>query len=304
VEPETVTSVLGAVDLDVLEEVSQNIIERKTPEALALIEKVINQGKDLSQFISGLMEHFRNILVTKIVGSKNSRNLIELPQERLLCISEQGKGLSLEEIFYVFNVLVRVQEGLRKALSSRVLVEMGIIKLTQREKFSSLEEILSRLAALEQKLGKTKIPVENNPGPFQSEAEPEPVQLPSSGGLNENWRNLLEAIKEEKMFVATALEMGGPCGIKDKVLTIAFSEKHNFYKETLEHSEDKKLIEAKAKKIFGDDLKIKFILDKNLGVQTTQEKQRLPQVSKKASATPIIQSALKAFGGRIIKQDT
>jgi len=301
VELETVTSVLGMVDLDLLEEVSQNIIERKTPEALALIEKVINQGKDLSQFISSLMEHFRNILVTKIVGSNNSRNLIDLPQERLARISEQGKGLSLEEIFYVFNVLVRVQEGLRSALSSRVLVEMGIIKLTQRENFSSLEEILSRLAALEQRLGKAKVPVENNPGPSQFEAEPEFPQTPS-GGLNENWRSLLQEIKKEKMFVATALEMGESRGIKDKVLTVAFSEKHNFYKESLEHSENKELIEAKAKKVFGDDLEIRFILDKNLGTETAQERQRLSQVSKKASAAPIIQSALKIFGGRIVKK--
>ena len=305
VKLETVTQVLGMVDLEAFREISQKIIERKTPEALALIEKIINEGKDLSRFVAGLMEHFRNILITKIVSENNVHNLIDLPGEHIVRISEQGRSLSLEDIFYIFNVLVRAQENLRRALSSRLILEMAIVRLTQRENLASLEEILARLTKIEQNLGKAKIP-EN---PVKLEAPQNPCEsLPAETsevtkenlasstelapkGLNENWSDLLEAIRQEKMFVASFLELGQILGLEDKILTIGFPEKHNFHKENLEQPENKRLIEAKAKEVFGHDLKIKFILDKNLQEQP-----------KKEFTEPIIQSALKVFQGRIIRR--
>ncbi len=327
VKLETVTQALGMVDLDALGEISQKIIERSSADALALIEKIINQGKDLSQFVAGLMEHFRNILITKIVGSKSAHNLIDLPGEHIMRTSEQGKSVTLEEIFYIFNVLVRAQENLRRTLSSRVIVEMAIVRLTQRENLSSLEEILSRLTNLEQNLQEARGPVNlvspaqepapstDNSGEDETQAqiqndsvslehEPRlPTSVPLSEELNNTWANFLQAIREEKMFMASYLEFGQMAGLKDKVLTIAFPEKCNFYKETLERPENKKLIEEKAKEVFGHNLKVRFILDKDFRAQTPEEKQKSQEPPKKTSTEPIIQSALKVFQGRIVKRN-
>ena len=321
VKLEMVTSILGMIDFEALWQVSQKIIERKTSEVLVLLEKIINEGKDLSQFITSLMEHFRNILVSKILSGKDRDTLIDLPKEQLMRISEQGRDLSLEEIFYIFNVLVRAQESLKRALSSRVIVEMAIVKLTQREKLSSLQEILKGLNSLEQNLSevktsgqdnpdnpdnpgkdKLKAQVRNNPGqnsPAHFADKPETSS--NSEELNHSWSDFLQAVKEEKMFVASSLEFGQMAGIKGKVLTIAFPEKYNFYRETLEHAENTKLVEAKAKEIFKRDLKVKFILDKNLEAASSEEKVTSEESQEKAAAEPIIKSALKLFQGRIIR---
>ncbi len=318
----TVTSVLGMIDFETLWEISQRIIERKTPEALLLLEKIINEGKDLSQFIAGLMEQFRNILITKVVSGKNAGSLIDLPGDCIRRICEQGKDLTFEELFYIFNVLVRAQGNLKRSLSSRVIVEMALVKLTQRENLSSLENILARLTGLEQKLGEAlrhcEEPLNSVSGdesiskveiPPAAEFTPNVVEeLPRNGenGViqHSSWAHLLRAIKEEKMFLASSLEFGEMAGIAGGVLTIAFPEKCNFYKETLERPENKKLIEEKVRKVFGRDLKVKFILDKNLQAASSEEEQRSKEAQKKLSAEPIIQSALKIFQGRIIKRNS
>lgn len=307
---ETVTSVLGTIDFEALWEISQRIIERKTPEALLLLEKIINEGKDLSQFIAGLMEQFRNILITKVVSGKSAGSLIDLPGDSIKRICEQAKDLTFEELFYIFNVLVRAQENLKRSLSSRVIVEMALVKLTQRENLSSLENILARLTGLEQKLGEERENLgKGNPAPAASLETPS-LETPSaapfssepvSKELNHSWAHLLQAIKEEKMFLASSLELGKMAALDDGVLTIAFPEKYNFYKETLERPENTKLIEEKAREVFGRDLKVKFILDKNLQAASSEEKQRSKEPQKKLSSEAIVQSALKIFHGRIVK---
>lgn len=308
VQLETITQVLGIVGLEAIVEISQKIIEKKTPEALVLIERIINDGKDLTQLLAGLMEHFRNILIAKIVDSKSAPKLIDLPQEQIMHISEQGKNLTLEEIFYIFNVLVRAQENLRKALSGRVIVEMAVVRLAQRDKISSLEEILSRLTDLEQNLGRAETAVEDNSaegncGSLEAESPPAATES-AHPPQEENWQELLQAIREKKMFVASYLEMGEISDIKDGMLIIAFAEKYNFYKETLEHADNKKLIETEAKAVFGRDLKVKFISKKNSEGEIPAEEKKPEQSLKKTPTEPIIQSALKVFGGRIVKRSS
>ncbi len=307
---EMVTSTLGMIDFETLWEISQKIIERNTTEALILVEKIIGEGKDLSRFIASLMEQFRNILVTKIMSGKQAHNLIDSPPEHIRRIAEQGKSLNLEEILYIFNILVRAQENLRRALSCRVIAEMAIVRLTQRENLSSLKDTLARLTRLEQSLAEVKdnpgkdksAQIQNDAGPIQ----PEPSATEGlCEDLNHSWHNFLQAVKEEKMFVASSLELGKVTALEDKVLTVAFPEKCNFYKETLEHPENKKFIEAKAKEIFGRNLKVNFILDKNLSAAASEEKQQFDDAqAKKTSAEPIIQSALKIFQGRIVRRNS
>ncbi|UCB57578.1 MAG: DNA polymerase III subunit gamma/tau [Candidatus Omnitrophota bacterium] len=299
---ETVNSVLGTIDFEGFWEISQKIIERKTADTLILIERVINEGKDLSQFIAGLMEHFRNILVSRVVSEKNKHNLINLPEDALGRIYEQGKDLSFEELFYIFNILTRAQEKLKRSLSARVIVEMALVKLTKRENISSLENIISRIAALEQKLESSNFTQEEVPHqaapidePSLEADAPRTTSATSvSKDLNHNWIKLLEAIKEKKIFLASSLEMGELAGVVEGVLTVAFAEKDNFYKENLEQPENKKMIEAKAKEVFGRELKIDFVLDKKL--------QPPKEASPKFVEQPVIQSALKIFEGRIVKR--
>jgi len=303
VKLETVTRVLGMIGLEALGEVAQKIIEKKTPQALMLVERIINEGKDLFQFTAGLMEHFRNIMVAKTIGEKSAGQLIDLPQEHLKRLIQQSELLSLEEIFYIFNILTRAQESLRRTLSARVIVEMAVVKLTQRENLSSLRDILNRLAKIEQALEKPVL--ENNSEENNSEEilAQGPVSVSSAElgeELSRNWGAFLQAIRAQKMLVASALELGKAIDLKGNTLSVAFPKNQRFYKETLE--QNKKFIETKGKEIFKRDLKLRVTLDKDLQAASDETKPGSLGPGKKTAAEPIIQSALKIFQGRIIRR--
>ena len=120
--------------------------------------------------------------------------------------------------------------------------------------------------------------------------------------LSDAWSNLLQAMREEKMFLASSLEFGRVAGLGGTTLTVAFPQQCNFYKETLERPENKKLIEEKAKEIFMRDLRIKFVLDKSQTMPVSEDQPQPAKSPKKAAAESIVQSALKIFHGRIIRR--
>jgi len=330
---ETVTQILGMINLEALGELAQQIIDKKTPGALKLVEDIINEGKDLFQFTAGLMEHFRNILVVKTVDKKNIDNFIDLPKEHIMLLSKQADLLNLEEIFYIFNILTHAQGNLRRALSSRVIVEMALVKLTQRENLSSLQEIMKRLSALEQRLKDSSYEEQDEVRPVLKAAEikekPSVVSAPKLNSSTEapsslqekiwqSWPTIVKAIKNEKMFVASALEFAKVRQLNENTLNISFSPKHTFYQETLEEAENKKFIETKLKEIFKRDLKIKISVDndlddsqdepgvyieEDLSIEEEGQGQAQPKATgKKGSSEPIIQSALKIFHGRVIRR--
>jgi DNA polymerase-3 subunit gamma/tau len=313
VKLETVTQMLGTVDLELIEQISQKIIAHDTEAALTLVEKVINEGKDLLQFLAALIEYFRHILVAKI-SAKGAGQLIDLPADFLQRIFDQAKDINLEEVFYIINVLVRAQGNLRRTLSARVAVELAVVRVSQRENLSSLEQILKRLDSLEQDPPGSNParshPTRSNPGhkhgsnPGHKHAEQEPQQEPLNNSapeeLSHSWPDFLQAIREEKMFLASSLEFARLAGLEDKVLTIAFPKKYNFYKENLERAENKKFIETKAKDAFGRGIAVNFILDKETPDDSKQKTSG--PTAQESAAEPIIQSALKIFQGRIIRK--
>lgn len=330
---DVVTNTLGMIDLETLEHLAQEIIDKKTPEALNITEKVIEEGKDLFQFTTSLMDHFRNILIAKSVDQKKAEQFIDLPKERIVNINKQAKALSLEELFYIFGLLTHLQENLRGALSARVLLEVAIIKLTQRANFSSLDNMLKRLADLERALTEsdtfssndvftktTPLPVKNKLK-VSSSTENKTTKDEHSSNLQEeiwrNWPTALKAIKSEKMFVASALEFAKVRQIDELTLGISFAEKHTFYQETLDEPDNKRFVEAKLKEIFKRNLTIKVSLDKNLTGSKNQDDYIEEELSvdeeggadvnsasalKKPSSDAIIKSALKIFDGRIIRR--
>ncbi|MFH1245938.1 MAG: DNA polymerase III subunit gamma/tau [Candidatus Omnitrophota bacterium] len=327
---EDVSSMLGLMNFDMVSNGARKIIEHDGAGILLLIEEISNQGKELPQFVSGLMEHFRNILVSKLLNKQSAAALIILPEEQVCAITEQSGQLSIEEIFYIFDVLTRVQENLRRTLSARAIVEMACVKLTQREKLASLTELIEKISRLEQNLRGRSGPTERN-APVSAGARLEeksrlpavsaeviaeqkptapPICSVQAGQENgkpeqhtevfvQHWPELIGLLREGRGFIASSLEFGQISNWQDNVLTVAFPAQCGFYKETLERPENIRVVEEKAKEVFQQDIKIQFILSKDLEPLLPRQ-QAAPETAPETVYSPIIQEAVDLFEGKVI----
>ena len=113
-----VISILGLVEQEALFEITDKIIQKDPKRALDLLNRIIDDGKDVNVFLNSLIEHFRNLMIAKV--SKGDAKLIDLPQDICQRLLKQSQALSLEDIFTAFNVLVNTHEMSKRMDSMRI----------------------------------------------------------------------------------------------------------------------------------------------------------------------------------------
>jgi DNA polymerase-3 subunit gamma/tau len=300
-----VISVLGVIEQETLFEITEKIIQKDTPGALALFNKVIEEGKDTKMFLRNLTGHFRNLMVAKV--TKADFKLIDLPQEVCNKLLTQSQHFSIEEILAIFNILVNTQEMTKRLESARIPLEICLVKLTHSKKSSGEQPafLTGRPQGVPDVSGKApSVPVKNKDEKPQapqrgakreeqrkeeSMQQDEPMNSISVEQVHDAWPEIIESLGKVKMSVATYLNEGNPLRIEHNVLTIAFPQSHSLHKESLEGKENRALVEKTFSELLNVRLRVSFILSKETVVTTVSDMD-----------SEILKSAMNAFGARVI----
>ena len=315
VKKEAVSEILGTIGEEKIFSVTEAIIKKDTKSALMLVDSLLSEGKDLVQFTSNLIEHTRNLLVAKV--GKDLEALIDLPLHSIERITAQSRNFTIGDLLYIVYLLTNTRESIKRSDSARIPLETALIKLTNRAEVKPLEEILDRISDLEERLGREgKEPPVNSANSTNSTnlidtasiAEPEekipPVTNVGTDEINAVWMNLLKMMRDKKMSVATYLLEGKVHSMEGGVFTIGFPSNYSFHKESLEHIENKSLIEDTLKGILNRDVRIKFITfnqPEEPKASATKEDIHVPQ-RREEITDPIIQSAIRTFKGKIVAE--
>lgn len=291
VELSDVIRILGIVDEDLLFGLSGAIKEKDAVRALKIVDEIVNEGKDITQVVTGLMEHFRNISIAKV--AKDTDELLDVGPEKAARYAEEAGKFSIEEILYIIYTLANTMDFIRKSSMGRVPFEAALIKLTSMGPVISLAEIAGRIERLEGSIKSgSPVPAVHNkaaevisrpatpaspaivtkpaPAPAQPKTQPQakaptPVSqaVRKTGNVDEivgSWSSISNYIKSKKMSVALYLQSGYPISMDSGILTIGFPKAHSFNKEALDHQDCKQLIETAIKDVLGVETKIKLVI--------------------------------------------
>ena len=315
-----VTKILGMVEDEALFELSDAIKKKDAVHALKILDTLINEGKDVTQVALGLIEHFRNIAMTKI--SSDIDDLIDAGPDKIKRYRDATGGFTIEEILYVIYTFSNAIDLIKKSSMTRVPIEAALVKLTLNHPVVPLNEVMKRVEALEKGQviqGRTPLKMScNADSPTTTAkskgADPKPQaanDTVKSADLDEilsSWSAVINQITPKKISVASYLQEGYPAYLEGKTLSIGFPKDLQFHKEVLESPDNKSLIESAIKTVLGKELKIAFIL-----TEPTDAPRRRPGYSDEASSDgfneeegsakkevdPIIKTALEIFGGDI-----
>ncbi|HWS30257.1 MAG TPA: DNA polymerase III subunit gamma/tau [Clostridia bacterium] len=267
VTTEDVYSVLGSMDADFLFETADALLNFEPGRALALLDKVVNDGRDLSVFMRDVTFHFRALLLAKLCG--DCSELLDCTEDAMRRYLAQA-GLASELRF------LRAQETLLKAQSSarmvdmpRVLYEGALVRIARAEESEKdVEELSVRVERLEKKAEKlekepvaaprehvrtAKTPVfeeVRDTAPWEEPArekltqkpKPEPVKAapaePDANRIGKAvngawtadalWKKLLERLSEEDRALQVVAMSGKARSIKDNVLTVLYDSETRF----------------------------------------------------------------------------
>lgn len=147
-----VLDVLGAVDTEVFSRLLRAVLDRNVLGCIELLEEIVIQGRELTQFVTDFTWYLRNLLLVQ--SSDNLEDVIDMSSDNLARLKEESQMASMEQIVRYIRIFSELAGQIKYASQKRILVEIALIKLCKPNMETDQESLLDRIRQLEEKVEK------------------------------------------------------------------------------------------------------------------------------------------------------
>ncbi|MBF8250693.1 MAG: DNA polymerase III, tau subunit [Deltaproteobacteria bacterium] len=308
VSDEDVAKSLGVIDREVLKNVVKSIMERTPAGCIQLVERVYDYGYDVRLFCKNLLEYLRNLMVIKVV--KDPGQLIDLPDGEIAELKTLSDGFTQDELQQLFAILSRGEEELKRSSSPRLSLEMTLIKMATLRPLVPIAELIERMKGLEEGIGKVRRPEKKEDekmGSLEDEkkiltSQPLNLSIPASDEKDsifieleepgDTWKSFMQVVRKKRPPLASKLEHGKLIELNNSMVRIGFN--NGIYLDMIS-KEDIKALEEMLNGYLSRSMKVVI-------APLVKESKTHEPVKKEQTRQPIIEEALKVFGGRIVEE--
>ena len=145
-----VLDVLGAVDTEVFSRLLRNVLDRDVLGCVKLLEEIVMQGRELTQFVTDFTWYLRNLMLVQ--ASDNLEDVIDMSTENLKRLKDEAQLVDMDRIVRYIRIFSELSGQIRYASQKRILVEIALIKLCKPEMEVDQEAMLDRIRQVEYKL--------------------------------------------------------------------------------------------------------------------------------------------------------
>ena len=148
---ENVLEVLGTADTSVFSALLRSILSHNSMSALDIVDNMITEGRELSQFLSDFLWYLRNLLILK--DQEGAEESLDMSKETIAALKEECAMVDTNSLLRYIRLLSELSNQIRTATQKRVLLEVGFIKLCRPESESdTMDSLLARIQQLEQQV--------------------------------------------------------------------------------------------------------------------------------------------------------
>ncbi len=151
-----VLDVLGAVDTEVFSRLLRCMIASDVIGCIKLLEEVVMQGRELTQFVSDYTWYLRNLLLVKNCDAVE--DLLDISSDNLALLKEEASMAEQETVMRYIRIFAELSSKIRYSTSKRVQIEMAMIKACKPEMEKDRTSVLERVRVLEEKIEKGVVP--------------------------------------------------------------------------------------------------------------------------------------------------
>lgn len=169
----TVREVLGIVGREALHELTGAIGRRQLPQALATLNLLLEQGKDVKQVLTELIEYLRALVLYLAVPDYEEIYLTDTKE----ALAELAPLFGRDRLLAAEERLHSAIQELRGSMRPRITAELCLLDLCRVEG-STLAALSARIEQLERQLAGGVMPVYQQTSPVPAVAEPAAVQQP------------------------------------------------------------------------------------------------------------------------------
>lgn len=280
--------ILHLIDDEFYFKISEAYLNRDVKVAFNITDEIVRSGYEFSEFLSGLIEHFRNLLVIK---STNNPNLLLVPEnlrERFAQITNQ---FDLYDIIRIMNLIIQTEPQIRFLSNPRFRVELLLTQIIEMPNTIEINRLLHKIEELKPSpaLNTTtsnEIKGKEIPNSSQGEIAIFPTtesafEEPTTEITSKTWDAFLEKYGKQLNGLKTYTD-NGIIEVKissSEVLILVFN------KFAYDNIESKfKLIRSKIREFFGHNFSVQIILtekdiltkDQKISSKPNLEKQIMP----------------------------
>ena len=147
---EDVHEIIGVAPNLLILDTAGNLIDRDAKGAVEAIDRLIAGGKDPGQFLQGMIQLFRDVLVYK--AGNSIEPLLSMTGEERARIPALAEKLSMAEALMAVRELSDLENGIRWSSSPRILLEMAFLRICEREMNRDEDKLSDRIKLLEQRI--------------------------------------------------------------------------------------------------------------------------------------------------------
>ena len=318
IEDGDIKELLGLTDKGLLSDLSAAVFERNAGACLKMIDEGYYSGLDMKYFYQVLTGHFRNLLLTKVLGGDVS--LIGLDINEIDMLKGQVEGVSRETLQRLLDILIGEESDIRRSINPRLNMELVLVKMAYLEPMVPVDEILGKMENLERKLSSEEelsikstkasqkpLNVFENKLSEKGRAE---YEIKEEMNLDNLWEDFKGIVKKKSFPLWSKIEPGKFLGYEKGCLRIGFPRGYLFLDYINEKIQKDRLTEI-SKDFFREDVIVRIesvepdpedssYMNGNGYAQARNS--RVDDIKKDALNQPLLQKVLDVFEGAEVKE--
>ncbi len=272
---DNVLEVLGATKDSVFFDITDALINFDNIKCINIIDELIMNGRDISQFLYDLINHFRNLIIAKV----SEKNIIDISEEKYKKLKELANDIEHD---YIIKLIGTFSEALTQikhfASNARIILEIACIKLCNATAEQDITDIKQKLKLLEKNINNSpkeivyKQEIQEDTKQQETKQEVKLRELAIAEDFEiviKNWAKVCEKFEQT---LSEYLKKAKPKNLEDEFLYIV--SKIDFEKNRIDENKEK--IQNVLEEMFNKKYNIKSIL----------EEEFLSKFKKIASSSP------------------
>ena len=237
INEDKVRDLVGIPKITYINKLAKGIINKEPEEAINIVNTILEEGKDIDNFLWELIKYIKDILVYKSTSKLEIYN-----QEEIKNIKELADSTDKERLLRLISELSELANNIKWSSQKAIMFEAGIIKACME-----VNVVPQNVVLQEQVVNRKQIaPVQKqeNIAVAPKERKIEPQNQRNSAPSASYWNNVINKVKQSgKMAIYVNLIGSKANQLNDMTVEVELANKNDFGREMLEKYENKALVE-------------------------------------------------------------
>ena len=148
---------MGVVDLDLFFRLTDHVTDQNSAGVLQLVEHIVREGYDLQEFLAGLAEHLRNLLVARTLEDDSLIEAATATRQRYAAASQH---FSESDLLRLLMIVGDAEDAIKSSSQPRLKLEMALLKMASLTRSVDLRAALAKIDRLEQMVEDGALPAD------------------------------------------------------------------------------------------------------------------------------------------------